>query len=275
MITRTQFKLNTGGELPAIGFGTWQITPERTAERMVGQALRIGYRLIDTARIYGNEAAVGRAIRESAIPREEILLTTKVWNDDQGYDRTLRAFDASLERSGLDYVDLYLIHWPATSRRRDSWRALERLYQEGRIKAAGVSNYTIEHLSDLLEHSELTPAVNQVEFHPFIYQQQAELVSFCQRQAIVVEAYSPLNRLSAEVHQPVQQLADSHHKTPQQIVLRWCAQHHVLPLVRSLDARHMTDDLATLDFTLSTEDMRLLDTISDGRRVTWDPVGMG
>jgi diketogulonate reductase-like aldo/keto reductase len=269
------FVLNTGRKLPVVGFGTWQITPEHTARRVVAQALQAGYRIIDTARIYGNERGVGQAIRESGIPREDLFVTTKLWNDDQGYDRTLAAFEASLERLGLDYLDLYLIHWPATSRRQDSWRAIERLYGEGRIKAAGVSNYTVPHLQALEAHSELEPAVNQVEFHPFIYRQQRELLAYCKEQGIVVEAYSPLNRISSEANETVQTLADNYHKTPQQIVLRWCVQQGVLPLVRSFDAKHIASNLAITDFALKPADMEILNSISDGRRVTWDPAGMG
>jgi diketogulonate reductase-like aldo/keto reductase len=267
--------LLTGRPLPVIGFGTWQITPEPTAHRVVAQALQAGYRLIDTARIYGNEAGVGQAIRESSIPRSEIILTTKLWNDDQGYDRTMQAFEGSLERLGLEYVDIYLIHWPATSRRHDSWQAMEELLNTGRIKAAGVSNYTIRHLHDLAEHSKVKPIINQVEFHPFIYKQQAELLDYCQQHGIIVEAYSPLNRISSERHASIQQLADRYERTPQQIILRWCVQHGTIPLVRSFDRAHMASNLAITDFTLQDSDMEILDNLSDGRRVTWDPAGMG
>lgn len=269
------FELNTGRRLPLVGFGTWQIGPDATAARVVAKALKIGYRIIDTAKIYGNERGIGQAIRESGIPREEIFVTNKVWNDDHGYDRTLKAFEATLDRLGLDYLDLYLIHWPATSRRQDSWRALERLYHEGRIKAAGVSNYTVEHLQNLIDHSDMPPAVNQFEFHPFIYRQQAELLQFCKEQKILVEAYSPISRISNEQHAPIRHIAERLNRSPQQIILRWCVEHGTLPLARSENPGHMADNLAVNSFALSPDDMKTMDALSDGHRVTWDPASMG
>lgn len=267
--------LNTRRRLPSIGFGTWEITPEPTAQRAVLAALKIGYRVIDTARIYGNERGVGAALRDSGIAREDIFITTKLWNDDQGYDRTLKACDRSLKSLGLEYLDLYLIHWPATRKRQESWRALEELYRGGRIKAAGVSNFTTRHLQELLKQSDFKPAVNQVEFHPFIYEQQKDLITYCQKQNILIEAYSPLNRISHEQHEPILQLAAEYGKTTQQIVLRWCIQHKTLPLVRSVNRNHLKSNFAIFDFVLSKADMELLDSLSDGRRVTWDPCNMG
>ena len=267
--------LNTNHKLPAIGFGTWRITPDEAAQQAVATALAIGYRLIDTAHIYGNERGVGAAIRESGIPRADLFVTSKLWNDDQGYDRALKAFDQSLQKLGLEYLDLYLIHWPATTKRHESWRALERLYSEGRIKAAGVSNYTRQHLEELRQRSPLTPAVNQVEFHAFIYQQQQTVLTYCKQQGIVVEAYSPLNRLSREEHGLVLEIAQKYDKTPQQIVLRWCVQHGTVPLLRSTNPEHIANNFMVFDFELSDSDIEALDTLSDGERVTWDPAGMG
>jgi methylglyoxal/glyoxal reductase len=269
------FELNTGRRIPVIGFGTWMIVPDTKAQRVVGKAIETGYRLIDTARIYGNERGVGLAVKESGIPRKNLFIASKVWNDDQGYDRTLLAFDESLDRLGLDYLDQYIIHWPATSRRHDSWRALEKLYKDGRVKAVGVGNYTIRHLKDLMERSSLIPAVNQVEFHPFIYQQQIKLLDYCSEYGIQIEAYSPLNRISGEKHAPVLQLAERYKRTPQQIVLHWCIQHGALPLVRSANLKHIISDLDIDNFKLSNEDMNLMDSLSDGERVTWDPGDMG
>lgn len=267
--------LNTGRQVPAIGFGTWQIGSDDEARAAVLQALETGYRVIDTARIYGNEAGVGAAIRESGIPRDELFITTKLWNDDQGYDRTLRACQRSLEKLGLDYLDLYLIHWPATSKRHDSWQAFERLYEEGTVKAAGVSNYTVEHLEELAGRSELVPAVNQIEFHPFIYQQQRAVLAYCRRHDILVEAYSPLSRLGRSLRPAIRQIAEQLGKTPQQIILRWCIQHDTLPLPRSENPDHIRSNFDIDDFELSREEMRALDSLSDGQRVTWDPAGMG
>jgi diketogulonate reductase-like aldo/keto reductase len=258
-----------------IGFGTWEIIPDQSAKQAVLEALGAGYRLIDAAKIYGNEQGVGEAIRESGIPREDLFITTKLWNDDQNFSRTMNACEASMNRLGLDYLDLYLIHWPATKKRHDSWRAFEQLYEQGAIKAAGVSNYTVEHLQELLERSQLTPAVNQVEFHPFIFEQQQELLQFCAGHDILVEAYSPLSRLGGTRNQALGAIADRHGKTPQQVVLRWCLQHGTVPLPRSADPDHIRSNLRIFDFELSDNDMHGLDSLSDGERVTWDPAGMG
>jgi len=267
--------LNNGQTIPPIGFGTWEITPDSKVKAAVLSALQAGYRVIDTARIYGNERGVGEAIRESGVPREQLFVTTKLWNDDQGYDRTLRACATSLDKLGLNYLDLYLIHWPATKKRHDSWRAFEQLQREGVIKAAGVANYTIDHLTDLLERSELKPAINQVEFHPYIYEQQQALLAFCTQQDILVEAYSPLQRVTRTSSKAVKTIADRLNKTPQQIALRWCIQHGTLPLPRSTSDEHIRDNYAVFNFKLTDKDMQVLNTLSDGERVTWDPAGMG
>jgi diketogulonate reductase-like aldo/keto reductase len=267
--------LNTGATIPGIGFGTWEITPDSEAKQAVLTALEAGYRLIDTARIYGNERGVGEAIRESGIPRGDLFITTKLWNDDQGYDRTLQACQASLEKLGLDYLDLYLIHWPATGKRHDSWRAFGELQAQGLIKAAGVSNYTVDHLEELAKRSDLVPAVNQVEFHPFIYEQQQPILEYCLKHDILLEAYSPLSRLSESSSQAVNKVAKQYDKSPQQIVLRWCIQHGTLPLPRSQNSDHIHSNFKIFDFKLDDHAMQTLNSISDGERVTWDPAGMG
>lgn len=270
-----KYKLNTGREVPMIGFGTWQITSDDDAKAATLLALETGYRVIDTAKIYGNERGVGEAIRESAVPREDLFVTTKVWNDQQGYEPTLRACDESLEKLGLDYLDLYLIHWPATAKRHDSWRAMGQLLSDGKIKAAGVSNFTVEHIQDLMHHSELLPAVNQVELHPFIYEEQKTLLKYCADQGILVEAYSPLRRLGEEHPSAINQIAKQHDKSRQQVVLRWCIQHGALPLPRSTNPAHIQSNFDVFDFELSNADMKAIDSLSDGERVTWDPTGMG
>lgn len=238
-------------------------------------ALEAGHRLIDTAKVYGNEIEVGEAIRESGIPRDEIFVTTKLWNNDQGYDKTLKACTKSMEKMKLDYLDLYLIHWPASTRRHESWRAMEELVGTGAIRSAGVSNYTVEHLQELLAKSDLKPAVNQVEFHPFIYEQQKAVLEYCHQQGIVVEAYSPINRVTSDAGQAVREIAKRLGKTPQQVALRWCIQHDTIPLSRSTNVEHIASNLLIHDFELATADMLTLDSISDGQRVTWDPAGMG
>ena len=265
--------LSNGQKIPALGFGTWEI-PSHDAQAIVSQALDSGYRLIDTAKIYDNEAEVGAAIAASGLPREDIFLTTKLWNDDQGYDSTRKAFDESIKKLSVDYLDLYLIHWPATSRRKESWRAMNDMYKEGLIKAIGVSNFSVRHLEELIASNIAVPMVNQVEFHPFIYEQQRELLNYCYDQNILVEAYSPLSRAAKQSHPVVQDIASHASRTPAQILLRWCIQHGTLPLPRSSNAAHIRENFNIFDFELSPDDMHKLNGLSDGERVTWDPEEM-
>jgi diketogulonate reductase-like aldo/keto reductase len=269
------YQLRTGYQIPKIGFGTWEITPDLAAKDAVNAALKTGYRLIDTAKIYGNEKGVGEALAESGIERKDLFVTTKVWNDDQGYESTLKACQASLKKLQLEYLDLYLIHWPATSKRHDSWRAMEQLVADGLIRSAGVCNYTVEHLQELLQRSELLPAVNQVEFHPFIYEQQKAVLEFCRKQTILVEAYSPISRLRGTLPDIVKTIAQKYHVSPQRLVLRWCLEQGTLPLPRSTSAEHNADNFDIFDFEITNDDMQLLAKLSDGERVTWDPAGMG
>lgn len=261
--------------MPPIGLGTWDLKPDGVAVDAVLYALGAGYRLIDTAAMYGNEQAIGEAIRASSIPRKEITVVTKVWNDDQGYERTLQACQRSLAKLGLDYIDVYLIHWPASTRRHDSWRAMEKMYKDGLIKAAGVSNYTIDHLEELRERSDLLPAVNQVEFHPYIFEQQVDLLDYCQQLGIVVQAYSPLSRLQHRPSNAIKALAARHHRTPQQVFIRWSIEHGTVPLPRSSRADHIDSNFEVFDFELDKYDMEILNSLSTGSRVTWDPAGMG
>lgn len=275
-------RLNTGLQIPRIGFGTWEVTPDNAAKAAVAAALEAGYRLIDTAKIYGNERGVGEAIRESDIPREEIFVTTKLWNSDQGYESALNAFDATLERLGLDYVDLYLIHWPAghhsgdaetnRTRRQQTWKAFEELAASKRARNIGVSNFVVHHLEELLQHANIVPAVNQIELHPFIFEEQRPIVEFCQQNDIVVEAYSPLSR-GGRVNDPaVKAIADTHGKTGAQVMLRWAIQHGTVPLPRSVNPDHITENLQVFDFELTTEDMRELNKLTDkAARVAPDP----
>jgi len=260
--------------MPSIGFGTWQLSPE-DAYSSVAAALEIGYRLIDTAKIYQNEAAVGEAIRDSKVPRGAIFLTTKLWNSDQGYDSALKVFDASLKRLGLEYVDLYLIHWPGDDkhRRADSWRALQEIQKAGKAKAIGVSNYTVKHLQELLDSSDTRPAVNQVEFHPFIYNEQAELLDFCEVEGIVFEAYSPLAR--GRRNDPLlEERARKYNKSASQVMLRWALQHGTVPLPRSADPDHIAENFEVFDFELSPVDMAAIDNINQTDRTAWDPTDL-
>ncbi len=267
-------RLSNGSYIPRIGFGTWELTPNNVAKRTVKLALGIGYRLIDTAKIYGNEVEIGEIIRQSGINRQELFITTKLWNDDQGYNSTVTACQASLDRLGLDYVDLYLIHWPITSRRIESWQALIELQKRGLVKNIGVSNFTVRHLQELLDSSDIPPVVNQVEFHPFIYKQQREILKFCNCHNIIIEAYSPLSRLKQTSHPLILNIANEIGKTPSQVVLRWCIQHGTVPLPRSQNPEHIKMNFEVFDFELDDNVMQILNSISDGVRVTWDPASM-
>jgi diketogulonate reductase-like aldo/keto reductase len=264
-------KLNTGRTMPQIGFGTWHVWPNGKAKRAVTEAIDVGYRLIDTAKIYLNERGVGQAIRASGVPREDIFVTTKLWNGDQGYRSALRAFDASLKRLGLDYVDLYLIHWPVTGKRQASWKALRDIAKSGRAKAVGVSNFTVEHLEELLAGSDTVPAVNQVEFHPFLYKDQAPLLDFCGKHRIVVEAYSPLAHGYGITDPLLAELAHDHKKSAAQVMLRWAIQHGTIPIPKSTDPVRMRENLDIFDFELSAGEMERIDGLSRGLRTCWDP----
>ncbi len=258
--------------IPVLGLGVWQIPDGWETEKAVLWALEAGYRHIDTAAIYGNEASVGRAIRKSGLKREEVFVTTKVWNSDQGYSKTLAAWEQSRDRLGVDYIDLYLIHWPVEHLRLETWRALETLYQDGKCRVIGVSNFTTRHLRELLDNSEIKPAINQVEFSPFLYQQ--ELLDFCRQQDIKVEAYSPLTRGRKLHHPVVVEIAHHLQKSPAQIFIRWCLQHGLVVIPKSAQQHHIQENAQVFDFQLSNKDMARLDGLNEQFRVAWDPSEM-
>lgn len=255
-------RLHSGQLIPAIGFGTSRVVPDSKATEMVLAALDAGYRLIDTAKMYGNEIGVGEALRRTKVPREEIFVTTKLWDSDHGHDKTLKAFDESLSKLGLDYLDLYLIHWPSTELRHESWQALIELYESGRSKSIGVSNYTIADLEELMEKSNRAPAVNQIEFNPNVYNRQAPILAFCKRYGIVVEAYSPLARGGLEGNKTLERIAKKYGKSPQQVTLRWCIHHGTVPLPRSVNPEHVRSNLDVDDFELSESDIDEINSIS-------------
>ena len=261
--------LNNGLKMPWLGFGVFQINDGQEVEDAVRYALEIGYRSIDTATVYGNERGVGKAIRESGIPREDIFLTTKVWNDDQRGKRTLAAFEESLKRLETEYVDLYLVHWPVKGCYQETWKVMEKIYQSGRAKAIGVSNFLVHHLENILRDSQIVPSVNQVEFHPFLV--QTELLRFCQRHKIQVEAWSPLMQGQIVTEQAVEKLAEKYHKTPAQIALRWDLQHEVVTIPKSTHPSRIAENAQIFDFELSTADMNVLDALYEGKRVGPDP----
>ncbi len=265
-------KLNNDVRMPILGLGVYQSPPGRVTRNAVNFALRIGYRHVDTARIYGNEADVGEAVRESGVPREDLFVTTKLWNSDQGYDSTLRAFEGSLKRLGLDYLDLYLVHFPVPDVRKETWRAMETLLQKERCRAIGVSNFTIRHLEELIEESHVTPSVNQVEFHPFLYQK--ELLKYCQNRGIQVEAYSPLARGERLKHPRIISLATKYSKTPAQLMIRWGIEHGLVVIPKSTREERIRENSQVFDFDISDDDMRSLDSLNQDLRLNWDPTNV-
>ncbi|MGA5647904.1 aldo/keto reductase [Streptomyces seoulensis] len=269
-MTIPDITLNNGVRMPQLGFGVFQVPDDETAEA-VGHALRAGYRSIDTAAIYGNERGVGRAIAESGIARDELFVTTKLWNDDQGYDSTLTAFDASLDRLGLDHVDLYLIHWPTPARDRylDTWRALERILAEGRARAIGVSNFQVPHLRRLLEHSGIVPAVNQVELHPAL--QQAELRAFHAEHGIATEAWSPLAQGAVLGDEAIVSAARAHGVTPAQVVIRWHLQTGNIVIPKSVTPERIRQNLDVFGFRLSDAELDAIAALDRGLRTGPDP----
>lgn len=261
--------LNNGVEMPWLGFGVFQIEDGGEVEKAVKYALDVGYRSIDTAAVYGNERGVGKAMRESGIPREDIFLTTKVWNDDQRARRTLAAFDESLNRLETEYVDLYLIHWPVKGCYQETWQEMEKIYQSGRAKAIGVSNFLIPHLEDILRDSQVVPSVNQVEFHPYLV--QPDLLAFCQSHRIQFEAWSPLMQGHITTVPVVQKLAEKYHKSPAQIVLRWDLQHDVITIPKSNNPSRIVENSQIFDFELSQEEMDTLDALDQEKHFGPDP----
>jgi diketogulonate reductase-like aldo/keto reductase len=265
-------RLNNGVWMPRVGLGVFQAAAGDEARDAVREALRVGYRHVDTARIYGNERDVGAAIRESGIPREEVFVTTKLWNDDHGYDDALRAFDRSAGKLDLGAVDLYLIHWPTeSSRRLDAWRALERLYEEKRVRAIGVSNYMPNHLEELFAHARVPPAVNQIEVSPFL--QQREVRAVCERHGIVVQAYSPLTRGKFLRDPRLAAVARRVGRTPAQVLLRWGLQHGLVVLPKSVRPERIAENFSVFDFELPRDDMAELDALERGYATGWDPRG--
>lgn len=257
-------KLNNGVKIPLLGLGVYQSPPGKMTERAVSYALKIGYRHVDTAYIYGNESDVGKALRESGLRREEVFITTKVWNSDQGYDTTLQASERSLRQLGLPYVDLYLIHWPVQRMSMETWKAMVQLLQEGKARAIGVSNYAIRELKEILQNSEdvdVVPAVDQVEFHPFMHQR--ELLQFCNKNSIQLEAYSPLTRAKRLNHPAVVAIARKYGKTPAQVLIRWSLQHDVVVIPKSIHEERIRENSQVFDFQLEPDDMKYLDSLNE------------
>ncbi len=268
----TRVTLNSGVKMPWLGLGVYQASAGQGTQKAVEAAFGYGYRLVDTARIYGNEKDVGVAVRQSGLPRDEVFVTTKLWNSDHGYDSTLHAFQESLRRLGLTYVDLYLIHWPQPGLRSETWKAMIKLLKEGKARSIGVSNYTIGHLKELLGSSDVVPDVNQVEFHPFLY--QSDLLEFCEKNKIQLEAYSPLTRGQRLDHPTIKSLATKHGRTPAQLLVRWCLQHNVVAIPKTSRKERILENSKVFDFELKTEEMLQLDSLSEDMRTNWDPTNV-
>ncbi len=258
------FKLSNGYEIPQVGFGTWQTPNGETTTQAVKAALQCGYRHIDTAAIYGNEKSVGEGIRKSGVCREDLFVTSKVWNTERGYEKTLAAFDKTLADLGLEYLNLYLIHWPANEKQfenwqeinKDTWRAMETLYLEGKIKSIGVSNFLVHHLEPLLAAAKIEPMINQIEFHPG--QMQLDTVEFCKRNQILVEAWSPLGTGRMLNNSTLMAIAEKYQKSVAQLCIRWCLQNEVLPLPKSVTPSRIKENTEVFDFVLSAEDMEII-----------------
>ena len=260
--------LHNGVEIPWLGFGTFQLTGA-TAERAVTWALDVGYRSVDTAAVYHNEVEVGAAIRNSGVAREEIFLTTKVWNTDQGYDATMSAFEASLERLGTDYADLYLVHWPVEGMFGETWRALEELHSTGRARAIGVSNFLVHHLEELLKGAHVVPMVNQVEFHPRL--QQPKLQAFCRDHGIRLEAWRPIMKGGVLDIPELVEIGQGVGKSAVQVTLRWMIQKGVVAIPRSSQREHVEANADIFDFELTPEQMGLIDDLDRDMRTGEDP----
>lgn len=263
------FVMHNGKTIPCIGYGTYKTSEEEVYDAVIA-AIKAGYRHIDTAAFYKNEAGVGRAVRECGVPREEIFVTSKVWNTDRGYENTKRAFAESMERLGLEYMDLYLIHWPANKKQfgdeakkinAETWRALEELYAEGKIKAIGLSNFLPHHIEELMEGAKVKPMVDQIEFHPGWA--QLEVSEYCLKNDIVVEAWSPLGRKDALDNEVLREIGAKYRKSAAQICVRWVMQHGILPLPKTVNPGRMAENADVFDFELTAEEMKTIDELEN------------
>jgi diketogulonate reductase-like aldo/keto reductase len=269
---RDTLQLNSGRHIPLLGFGTWQLKDGQEVKDAVTTALKVGYRHIDTASAYDNESGVGQAVRESGLPRSQVFVTTKIWNDDirQGRAAVIQACEDSLERLGLSYVDLLLLHWPIVGKDREAWKALEQLYHDGKARSIGVSNYLPHHLDALLQSGvAVRPMVNQIEFHPYLL--QPVLAATCRKQGIVRAAWSPLMQGKITEVPEIAEIARQHGKTPAQIVLHWDLQHQVVTLPRSSNPQRIAENAALFDFELSPADIAVLDQLDRHQRFGPDP----
>ena len=261
--------LHNGVKMPWFGLGVFKVEEGSEVVESVKAALRNGYKSIDTAAVYRNEEGVGQGIKEAGVPREELFITTKVWNSDQGYESTLQAFETSMEKLGLEYLDLYLIHWPVAGKYKETWKALEKLYKDGKVRAIGVSNFHVHHLKDLMADAEIKPMVNQVEYHPHLA--QTELLEFCKAEGIQMEAWSPLKQGELLSEPTITEIADKHKKSPAQVILRWDLQNEVVTIPKSIKEHRIIENADIFDFELSSDDMDRLNSLNKNERVGPDP----
>ncbi|WP_144534094.1 aldo/keto reductase [Bacillus pumilus] len=261
--------LANGVKMPKLGFGVWQVKDGDEAVNAVTDALEAGYRSIDTAAAYQNEEGVGKAIQQSGISRDDLFITTKVWNNDQGYESTLEAFETSMNKLGLDVLDLYLIHWPVEGKYKETWKALEKLYKDGRVRAIGVCNFHQHHLEDLLEEAEVVPMVNQIELHPKLTQEP--LRDYCKEKGIHVEAWSPLGSGKLLNHPVLQDITKKHDKSVAQVILRWDLQHGIITIPKSVTKSRIIENTQVFDFELSAHEMGVIDQLNEDERTGPDP----
>lgn len=261
-------KLANGNEMPRFGLGVWRVDPE-DAVNSVKWAIQAGYRLIDTAAIYKNEAEVGEGIRQSGVPREELFITTKLWNDDQGYETTKKAFADSLERLGLDYVDLYLIHWPVAGKFNDSWKAMEEIYEAGKTKAIGVSNFHQHHLEALMTTAKIKPMVDQVELHPTLT--QVPLREYLAKEGIAVEAWSPLGQGKILENPTLVEIGEKHGKSAAQVIIRWHLQSDIIVIPKSVHENRIKENFDVFDFELTPEEIQQIDGLNIEERLGANP----
>lgn len=263
--------LHNGVKMPWFGLGVFKVKEGSEVVEAVKAAIKNGYISIDTAAIYQNEEGVGQGIKESGVPRDSLFVTSKVWNSDQGYESTLNAFETSLQKLGMDYLDLYLIHWPGkdSAKYKDTWRALEKLYKDGRVRAIGVSNFHVHHLEDLIADSEIKPMVNQVEYHPHLA--QLELREYCKKQGIQLEAWSPLKQGQLLSEPTIMAIAEKYQKSPAQIILRWDLQNEVVTIPKSIKEHRIIENADIFDFELSTDDMEKINGLNKNERVGSNP----
>lgn len=261
-------ELNNGIKMPRLGFGTWKLKRKSVIDP-IKWAMDAGYRLIDTATFYKNEKYIGKALEDIDIPREELFITSKVWDTDQGYDNTIKAFDQSLNNLNTNYLDLYLIHWPRKLR-NETWKALEKLYSDEKVKAIGVANFAVHHLEEIIENYEIVPAVNQFELHPFDYVEEKDLIEFCKSNNIQVEAYSPLTH-GKRLNNPIlEKIGDNYNKSTAQVLIRWSLQHGFITIPKSGDETHIRENANVFDFELSEDDMKKINNIKENFRLLDD-----